>query len=269
MATKNNISILGCGWLGLPLAKTLAASGFHIKGSTTSDSKLQSLAQSGIEPHLLKLEPDGILGDVTAFLGTSSTLIIDFPPNAKSENGSYATKIGYLVPHIVEAGIKFVLLVSSTSVYGRGSGLATEEMTISPTTESGKQLLEAEQILLKDTHFQTTVLRFGGLIGDERHPVFHLSGKENIENPEGPINLIHREDCLGIILKIIENKIWGEVFNAVAPYHPTREEYYSEKAQDLELPPPHFSKTNQSSGKIVSTGKLLRYIKYNFLHPEL
>lgn len=269
LATKNNISILGCGWLGLPLAKTLAASGFHIKGSTTSETKLETLAHSGIDPYLLKLGSDEIVGDIAEFLSTSSTLIIDFPPNSKSESGSYASKIELLLPHIVQSGIKFVLFVSSTSVYGKGNGIATEEMTITPTTDSGKQLLEAERILLEDPHFQTTVLRFGGLIGGERHPVFQLSGKENLENPEGPINLIHRDDCLGIILKIIENKIWGEVFNAVAPYHPTREEYYSEKAQTLDLPLPIFNNKNHSPGKIVSTGKLLRYIKYNFLHPEL
>jgi len=269
LATKNNISILGCGWLGLPLAKTLAANGFNIKGSTTSQSKIEILAGSGIEPFLLKVEAESIDGAITDFLSTASTLIIDFPPKSKTDGSSYLAKIENLIPHLEQSGIKFVLFVSSTSVYGDGSGLATEEMAVTPTTESGRQVLEAENILLSNTHFETTVLRFGGLIGDERHPVYHLSGKENLENPDNPINLIHREDCLSIILKIIEHKIWGEVFNAVAPYHPSRYQYYTEKARSLGLPEPHFSNKSQQSGKIVSTGKLLRYVKYNFLHPEL
>ncbi len=267
MATKNNISILGCGWLGLPLAKTLSAHGFHIKGSTTSEGKLETLELSGIEPFLVKLEPDSIEGDIEKFLETSSTLIIDVPP--KTAQGSYSDKIRTLIPHIENAKIKHVLFISSTSVYGEETGLATEDITPKPITENGKQLLEAETALQISTNFHTTILRFGGLIGPDRHPVKYLSGKENVENPDTPINLIHREDCLSIILKIIENKIWGEVFNAVAPYHPSREEYYIRKAREMELPLPSFSRKNASEGKQISTGKLLRFIKYNFLHPEL
>ncbi|RZJ73219.1 NAD(P)H-binding protein [Flavobacterium sp.] len=267
MATKNNISILGCGWLGLPLAKTLSAHGFHIKGSTTSDEKLEVLANSGIEPFLVTLETDSVKGDLEQFLESSSTLIIDVPP--KSSAGSYSDKIKNLIPYIENAKIKNVLFVSSTSVYGDETGTASEEIEPKPVTENGKQLLEAETFLQISTHFHTTILRFGGLIGNDRHPVKYLSGKENVENPDAPINLIHREDCLNIIIKIIENKIWGEVFNAVAPYHPTREEYYSRKAREMELPLPSFTRKNASVGKQVATGKLIRFIKYNFLHPEL
>ena len=269
MATKHNISILGCGWLGFPLARTLAANGFHIKGSTTSPGKLEIFSASGINPYLIELGSDGISGDIDGFLETSSVLIIDIPPKVKLESGSYPKKINALIPHIERSGIKSVLFISSTSVYGNGIDIATEEIVPTPTSTSGKEIVQAENLLLENSNFETTILRFGGLIGDERHPVFHLSGKQEIENPGGPVNLIHREDCLNIILKIIENKIWGETFNAVAPYHPTREEYYTQKAESLDLPLPVFSKKNSSSGKIVSTGKLLRFVRYNFLHPEL
>lgn len=37
------ISVLGCGWLGLPLSKKLIESGFVVKGSTTSSEKLSQL----------------------------------------------------------------------------------------------------------------------------------------------------------------------------------------------------------------------------------
>ena len=41
------ISILGCGWLGLPLAKALIENGFSVKGSTTSTDKLTALENAG------------------------------------------------------------------------------------------------------------------------------------------------------------------------------------------------------------------------------
>ena len=49
------ISILGCGWLGFPLAKKLIEIGFEVKGSTTSENKLALLKSNNIEPFLLRL----------------------------------------------------------------------------------------------------------------------------------------------------------------------------------------------------------------------
>jgi UDP-N-acetyl-D-mannosaminuronate dehydrogenase len=51
------ISILGCGWLGLPLAKALLENGFSVNGSTTSVEKLSVLENLGIQPYLIALSP--------------------------------------------------------------------------------------------------------------------------------------------------------------------------------------------------------------------
>jgi nucleoside-diphosphate-sugar epimerase len=90
-----------------------------------------------------------------------------------------------------------VLFISSTSVYNDVDAFVTEETIARPATESGKQLLETEQLLQSNINFKTTI-RFGGLIGEDRHPVKFLAGRENLENPNAPINLIHQEDCIGI-----------------------------------------------------------------------
>jgi 3-hydroxyisobutyrate dehydrogenase-like beta-hydroxyacid dehydrogenase len=47
------ISILGCGWLGLPLAKVLVKNGFSVKGSTTTQDKILVLKQLGVDPFLI------------------------------------------------------------------------------------------------------------------------------------------------------------------------------------------------------------------------
>ena len=49
------ISILGCGWLGLPLARQLVQQGHQIKGSTTSQQKMKVMKNIGIIPYLIKL----------------------------------------------------------------------------------------------------------------------------------------------------------------------------------------------------------------------
>ena len=62
------ISILGCGWLGFPLAKALVSKGFSVKGSTTSDEKIAVLKNAGIEPFLIALSENKTSGKLTEFL---------------------------------------------------------------------------------------------------------------------------------------------------------------------------------------------------------
>jgi nucleoside-diphosphate-sugar epimerase len=125
-------------------------------------------------------------------------------------------------------------------------------------------LVEVEQLLLSNKNFETTILRFGGLIGEDRHPIKFLAGRENLENPEAPINLIHQEDCIGIIGAVLDKNCWNETFNAVAPQHPTRQEYYHKKAENLKLPFPNFAKNLETKGKLISSTKVETVLHYSF-----
>lgn len=267
------ISILGCGWLGLPLAKAMVAKGFSINGSTTSADKISILKESGINPFLINITlnesnlPFGksTSAEIETFLNESSILIIDIPPKLRGDNTeSFVDKIAFLIPFIEKSTIEKVLFISSTSVYDENNLLVSEETKPSPETESGKQLLIAEALLQSNSIFKTTILRFGGLIGEDRNPIKFLAGKENIENPEAPINFIHLEDCMGIILKIIASNSWNETYNAVAPFHPSREEYYTLKAKEYNLPLPTFNHENESTKKIISSAKIENVLGYTF-----
>ncbi len=264
------ISILGCGWLGLPLAKALLKKNYEINGSTTSTEKLQILADAGINPFLISLHEHSISGNIAGLLQDCSTLILDIPPKlrgAGTEN--FVSKIRNLIPYIEKAAIKNVLFISSTSVYGDQNTLVTEETIPMPDTESGKQLLATEQLLQSAINFKTTIVRFGGLIGADRHPIKFLAGRENLENPDAPINLIHQEDCIGIINAILSQQVWDETFNAVTPYHPSRKEYYTQKAVDYDLDLPKFEQQGLISGKTISSTKTESVLKYTFAQPNL
>ncbi|PCH61795.1 MAG: hypothetical protein COC19_04240 [SAR86 cluster bacterium] len=52
---NKEISLLGCGWLGFPLAINLTRKGYNVKGSTTSESKLAKLKSNGIIPFCIHL----------------------------------------------------------------------------------------------------------------------------------------------------------------------------------------------------------------------
>lgn len=270
------ISILGCGWLGFPLAKKLIEIGFEVKGSTTSENKLAILKSNKIAPYLLKLSETKISDSVTEFLYNSEILIINIPPGLRktteaTSEKTFVAKIKNLIPFIENSTIKKVLFISSTSVYADTASISTvtEESILNPDTESGKQLVEVENLFLNNSHFTSTIIRFGGLIGEDRNPINMLSGKTNIANPEAPINLIHQEDCIGIICEMLNqvqhDNIRNEVFNAVAPLHPTRKDYYTEKAKQLHLIAPLFNENETNIGKIVSSEKLETILGYKFM----
>lgn len=270
------ISILGCGWLGLPLAKSLIEKGFSVNGSTTSVEKIAVLEKVGISPFLVSLSAIEVLEEtknsIEKFLKNSDVLIIDIPPKLRGDSKeNFVTKIQNIIPFIEKSSVEKVIFVSSTSVYSDDNSIITEETIPNPDTESGRQLLEAEQLLQSNKNFQTTILRFGGLIGDDRHPIKFLAGRKDIENPEGPINLIHQIDCIGIIEAILkhpetsgQNDKSSEVFNAVAPFHPTRKEYYTQKAIELNLPLPEFEESKPSIGKTILSDKVESVLNYTF-----
>lgn len=259
----NKISILGCGWLGFPLAQYLIENDFCIKGSTTTAAKFDLFLENKIIPFAIDLTENEIKGEIKAFLDASEVLIIAIPPKLRQSNAeNFVSKIQLLIPHIQQSTIQKVLFISSTAVYGDSQQDVDENSSTNPNTESGKQLLEAEQLL--QSKFSTTIIRFGGLIGPGRNPARFLSGQQSIENPDAPVNLIHLDDCISIIYNILQKQSWGTTFNAVAPQHPTRKAYYTNKATELSLPLPQFQHINNSTGKTVHCNALYALLDYTF-----
>lgn len=259
-----NLSILGCGWLGLPLAEALLHDGFAVRGSTTTAAKIPALQSRSIAAFLVEADTDGASETLTAFLQDTEILIIAFPPRFH-----YAKKIQSLMPYVERAGVKKVLLISSTGIFEDQQPWITEDTVPLAKTEKTHQLFTAENLLRNNPNFQTTVLRFGGLIGPNRHPVRYLAGQEGLESPEAPVNLIALPDCIGIIKAILEREVWGEVLHGVAPAHPSRMAYYTQKAQELGLVPPKFRHDRPSLGKKFDGSKLQKLLDYSFQVPDL
>lgn len=251
----------------MPLAKALLEKYYSVKGSTTSIERLPVLEAAGLEPYLIKVTPEEISGDINAFLQETDVVIVDIPPGLrKNPNLNFSGGIKRLSEAIEGAGIKKVVFVSSISVYQETESFKIYSEATAPnaTSPSGQELVAAENVLFHNAYFETTVLRFGGLVGGERHPVKYLAGRKDLSNPLGPVNLIHQTDCIGIILKILEKDKFGEVYNAVYPLNPPKEEYYQKKAKELGLELPEFDHSKPSEGKIISASKVMRELDYDF-----
>src|SRR5680860_372386 len=113
-----NISVLGCGWLGFPLATALIEKDHKIKGSTTSLEKISLLRSAGIEAFQILVNSEGISGEIKAFLAKTEVLIIDIPPGfRKNPQSDFVGAMKNLKKEIEISGVKNVIFVSSVSVY--------------------------------------------------------------------------------------------------------------------------------------------------------
>jgi len=263
---KSKICIIGCGWLGFPLAEFLIAKGFSINGSTSTEHKLKKLAIAGIQPFLLKFSPNNISGDLSNCLSDCKTLILNIPPGfRKNPNSDYLSMMTNLINPIENSSVEQVLFIGSTSIYEDGLEIPIiNENSKTSTSAIATKLLQVEELFQKNKNFVCTILRFSGLIGNQRHPAKYLSGKSGLKNPKAPVNLIDQKDCIQIIETIITNNIWNNVFNASYPSHPEREEFYVNACKTLKLPIPLFDHSKESKGKIISSNKLVQQLNYRF-----
>ena len=262
-----SISILGCGWLGLPLAESLVADGFNIKGSTTTDSKLNILRQKGIEPYKIILDPNLTGENINEFFN-SEILLINIPPKRR-ENliDFHFDQIKSLTGEAKRRSIKKVIFISSTSVYGNKNREVFETDELNPETESGKALVKVEEFLQSQKEFKLTIIRFAGLVDKNRFPAKYVLNNSVIENADTPLNLIHLDDCIGIIKKVIVKEAWGQIFNGVCSVHPTRREFYSEAAKKFAVSLPTFI-DGTGSYKIVNEDKTREKLDYKFKYSN-
>lgn len=255
------VSILGCGWYGLPLAKELIKKGIDVKGSTTTREKLSLLAVEGIRPFHINLT--GNVSNNEAFF-KCDILWIAIPPKARSGRGSeFIAQLTKLIEHIKTHEIQQVVLISSTGVYNDDNTAVNERDAPNPDSESGKILLQAEELLRNQTDFTTTIIRFGGLIGPGRDPGRFFPGRVDIQNGDAPVNLIHLTDCLGISCALLDKKAFGNTFNAVAPEHPTRTVFYTAAANRSGLILPRFV-SEKKNWKVIDSINVPELLEYNY-----
>ena len=258
---NKNISILGCGWFGLALAKELIKSGDQVKGSTTTPEKLSLLAEEGIQPFLVNFSADQMVTDLEFF--DADVLFICIPPKRNSpELNDYAQKIASILS-VAKNKVSNIILISSTSVYGDGNQIINEMSETKPDTDSGKVVLAAEELLKKEMPDHFTIIRFAGLIGPDRNPGRFFAGKTNIPNGLAPVNLIHQTDAVGIAMAIIEKQACGRIYNACSPDHPSRKEFYTTAAKNTGLVVPEFI-SEKKDWKVVESVNVPKYLNYEF-----
>jgi nucleoside-diphosphate-sugar epimerase len=250
------ISILGCGWFGTALSKTLKTQNHRVKGSTTTPNKIDDT-----RTHLIRLET-AENSEVDPNFFDCDLLVVSNNVRMTDEQ-AYLQRIAYTIELIKLHGIPQVIFISSTSVYGEPNAMVDETSTPEPETLSAKLLLRAEHLFQSEA-FSTTIIRFAGLIGPGRDPGRFFAGKTNVPNGLAPVNLLHLEDAVGITQQVIGSPPYPRIINAVNPDHPTRMDFYTQAARQSNLPLPHFQ-VEKTQWKMVRSDFAGHHYQHNLL----
>ncbi|NJL74042.1 MAG: SDR family oxidoreductase [Saprospiraceae bacterium] len=263
------VSILGCGWLGLPLAQTLLVKGYQVKGSTTTPEKLSQLQAAGITPFLLEVGDEVTGKQIDDFFDTE-LLIINIPPKRNQPNIEtlYPAQINAILKKALQHGVQAIIFVSSTGVYGDTNEVVTENTPVQPDRANTRGLVQAE-LLVQACGLNWSILRMAGLVGGTRKAGRFFAGKTDLPEADAPVNLVHLDDCIGVVCRLLEQPCWGEIFNVCATAHPTKKDFYSSQTLKEGLKVPDFLiPTTPSPFKIVSNEKVKRMLSYTFSKPD-
>jgi nucleoside-diphosphate-sugar epimerase len=222
--------ILGCGYLGRRVGALWLARGQRIVALTRRNA--DALRAAGIEP---------VTGDVldpTSLrqLPHASTVLFAVGMDrdaGRSMREVYVTGLANVLDTL-PACTRFIY-VSSTSVYGQTDGCwVNEDSATEPTEESGKVVLEAEQ-LLRARRPDAIILRFAGIYGPGRllREQAIRKGEPLVGDANKWLNLIHVADGAAAVLETESRATPGETYNIADGTPVTRRDFYTLQAELL------------------------------------
>lgn len=268
---QQRVSILGGGWLGKPLAMALEQKGYAIQLSTASDENYQRLKEEGFNAFQIQVYANAIKGDIQRFL-EADILIVNITPNRTERDKE---QFASLIPCIEQSPIQKVLFISATSVYPFLNRVVTEDEGVELVDHP---LYKSEQLFFTNQQFQTTIVRMAGLIGGRRHPGRFFAKRLDannepkggvIKNSTAVVNLIHLDDCLQVIMQILKQNAWQEIFNACADAHPSKGTFYTQATAALGLELPICKEQDEPHFKIIDNSKVKAYLGISWIHANL
>lgn len=264
--SDKKISILGCGWLGMPTGTRLTELGYTVKGSTTRTAQIGKLALSGILPYVVQFHPANMPKAEDSFFDCS-VLIVTLPPPVFQGVSDYHLLVHRKIASIADQrSIERVIVISSTSVYEDHAGEVVEDdATYVQSVHSGISLLAIEECYQR-LGSKVTILRSAGQVGPGRHPGRFLSSKSSISSSESPVNMVHLDDLIGAIEFTIQHDLVG-TFNVCAPVHQTACSFYAEAFKSLGFDPLECDGIKNKT-KEVSSAKLLAK-GFSYRYPDL
>lgn len=200
---NRSVLIVGCGDLGIRVGTLLVEQGCAVSGVRRNTEKLPAQFTA----HAANYTQPGSL-DFAAQLRPDYVLAI-FNPADRSEAGykaGFLSAMGNLLSGLGEHRPRRILMTSSTRVFAEAQGGWVDESSALTTTDPwALQIIAAEQLLLSSPH-AASVVRFAGVYGIPGGRLLARIRRGELCPPQ-PVsytNRIHRADCAGFLMHLLE-----------------------------------------------------------------
>ena len=268
--------------MGVPLGAALVRQGHEVFGVRRSATAAAELEAAGIQPLVADVTQAATLAALPGtFDWVVNTVAASRVGGTDEYRQVYLDGTRHLTDWLAGSPPRKFVYTSSTSVYGQDDGsLVKETSPTEPAADTAKMLVETEQLLLtaaRERRFPAVILRVAGIYGPDRGRLFQqmLRGEAVIPGKgERILNMIHRDDLVGVILAALQAGRPGEVYNAVDDEPVTQLLFCRWLAETLGRDLPPFAPSEgaartipAATGKKVSNRRLKMELGYRFQHP--
>lgn len=275
--------IVGCGYVGFPLAVELVRQGHEVFGLRRSVSSGHLLQAAGIKPLQADLTQPGTLSRLPRDCDWVVNCVASGGGGVDEYRQLYLEGMRNLIAWLAPTDkMPRLVYTSSTGVYGQNDGsLVDETSPTEPATETARVLVETEKLLLaagREQNFPAMILRAAGIYGPERGYLLKqfLRGEARLEGAGGRmLNMIHRDDLIRAIITALERGRADAIYNAVDNEPVSQREFFEWLAAKLGRPlPPVVTEDGAAprkrglTNKRISNRKLRTELGFTFVHPD-
>ncbi|HZV33440.1 MAG TPA: SDR family oxidoreductase [Verrucomicrobiae bacterium] len=274
--------IIGCGYVGTALGAELARQGHEVFGVRRANENADELQNAGIKPLIADVTKPAELAALPGPFDWVVNCVSSTRGGVEEYRAVYLEGTRNLIEWLAAAPPKKFVYTSSTSVYGQTDGSAVKESSpTEPASETSRVLVETEKLLLdaaQQKKIPAVILRVAGIYGPERGHLFlqYLKNEAKIAGKgERIINMIHRDDLVGVIIAALKNGRPGEIYNAVDDEPVAQIHFFRWLSETLGKWMPPFATEEENAerkrgltNKKVQNRRLKMELGYQFKYPN-
>ena len=269
--------VVGCGYLGIRVAKRWLAAGDRVFAVTRTAARGAALAAAGVTPIVCDVTGRSGPPPRDAFRGMPDVDTVFWSVGFDRTAGAthHDVHVGGLAALLdAVSGRPRVILSSSTGVWGdEAGGTVTEETPVHPARDSGRALVDAEAVLRSHPRGPGVALRFAGLYGPGRLPRLDdlRTGRPIAADPDSWLNLIHVDDAAAVVCAVAAAAAPRPLY-VVSDGRPIRRrDWYGHLAAITGSPPPAWdlaAPRSRGADKRVDPSLLFRDVPVTLAYPD-